>query len=267
MRWLAAFYGAYCRLSLAIELQYRAALLIWQIGAVLGPTVRLVVWSAAARANGGAIGDFAPADFAAYYLALLVTSRLTATYIMFVFERNIREGLLSAALLRPLHPIHAAVAEMATHNAISTVVLVPAVIGLAAYFRPALDPPPWAVVAFVPALALAFALRFLTEWTLALAAFWTTRVTAINQLYFTLMLFFSGQLAPLELLPAPLQTAAALLPFRAMISFPVELVLGRLTPDAALAGFATQLSWVAVALALQHLIWRAGVRRYAGVGA
>ncbi len=32
MTWTVAFYRAYSRLSLAIELQYRVALLIWQIG-------------------------------------------------------------------------------------------------------------------------------------------------------------------------------------------------------------------------------------------
>lgn len=267
MRPLLAYYRAYSRLSLAIELQYRGALIIWQIGAVLSPTVFLIVWSAAARANGGAIGGFAPADFAAYYLALLAVMRLTSTYIMFVFERNIREGQLSAALLRPIHPVHGTAAEMATHNAISLATLLPAVAGLAAYFRPAFHTPPWAALAFAPALALGFAVRFLIEWSIALAAFWTTRIGAINQLYYTALLFFSGLLAPLALLPGPVRALASALPFRAMIAFPVELLLGRLSPGAALAGVAAQFAWLAAGLALQHLIWHAGVRRYSAVGA
>ena len=57
------------------------------------------------------------------------------------------------------------------------------------------------MAAFVPAILLAFVVRFFMEWTLALAAFWTTRVSALNQMYFMAALFFSGQIAPLELLP------------------------------------------------------------------
>jgi ABC-type uncharacterized transport system permease subunit len=38
---------------------------------------------------------------------------------------------------------------------------------------------------------------FLLDWTVALAAFWTTRVSAINQIHFMAVLFFSGQIAPL----------------------------------------------------------------------
>ena len=85
------------------------------------------------------------------------------------------------------------------------------------------------------------------EWTLALAAFWTTRVSAINQIYFMAVLFFSGQMAPLTLLPRSLQVVAAVLPFRWTIGFPVELLLGRLTTAQALTGLAVQAAWLGAA--------------------
>jgi len=114
---------------------------------------------------------------------------------------------------------------------------------------------------------LAFLVRFLVEWTLALAAFWTTRMSAINQMYFVVTLFLSGQVAPLSLFPVPLQIVASLLPFRWMIAFPVELLLGRLTPVEALTGFAAQGIWLTLSLALLRIVWRAGVRIYSAVGA
>jgi ABC-2 type transport system permease protein len=138
---------------------------------------------------------------------------------------------------------------------------------LALVFQPSVTVLPWALVAAVPALALAFLLRFLLEWTLALAAFWTTRVSAFNQLYFVALLFLSGQIAPLSLMPAWIQTIASIFPFRWMISFPVELLLGRLTPREALVGFAAQAIWITLSLGLIRLVWRAGVRVYSAVGA
>ena len=122
-------------------------------------------------------------------------------------------------------------------------------------------------MAFVPALMLAFLLRFLLEWTLAPAAFWTTRVNAVNQVYFVATLFLSGQVAPLSLFPVPIQVAAAILPFRWMIGFPVELLLGRLTPIEALMGLAAQAVWLLLGLVLTRIVWRAGVRVYSAVGA
>ena len=116
-------------------------------------------------------------------------------------------------------------------------------------------------------LLLAFLVRFLLEWTLAQAAFWATRVGAINRTYFILMLSLSGQIAPLTLLPQPLQIAAAILPFRWLIGFPVELLLGRLTVTEALTGLGAQAMWLVVSFVLLRIIWRAGVRVYSGVGA
>jgi ABC-2 type transport system permease protein len=116
-------------------------------------------------------------------------------------------------------------------------------------------------------LLLAFILRFLLEWTLALSAFWTTRTGAINQIYFVLVLFLSGQIAPIALFPYPIRVAAAVLPFRWMIGFPVELLLGRLTLGDALTGLMAQAAWLCVSLVLLRIVWRAGVRVYSAVGA
>ena len=119
---------------------------------------------------------------------------------------------------------------------------------------------------FVPALLLAFLLRFLLEWTLALVAFWTTRVGAVNQTYFVLILFLSGQIAPLSLFPVPIQVAADILPFRWMIGFPVELILGRLSVVDAATGLLAQAVWILLAGLLLRTVWRAGVRVYSAVG-
>jgi len=147
------------------------------------------------------------------------------------------------------------------------VALIPAAVGLAISFQPTFRLVLWAAAAFAPALLLGFALRFTLEWTLALAAFWVTRVSAINQMYWLTLLFLSGEMAPLALLPKLVQYVAAVSPFRWMIGFPVELLLGRMTPGAALLGFAAQAVWLALSLALLRLVWRAGVRRYSAVGA
>ena len=114
---------------------------------------------------------------------------------------------------------------------------------------------------------MSFIVRFLLEWTLALVAFWTTRVSAINQSYFVLMLFLSGQIAPLTLLPQPVQIIADVLPFRWVIGFPVELLLGKLSPVDALIGLGAQAAWIIVGYVLLRIVWKAGTRVYSAVGA
>ncbi len=61
---------------------------------------------------------------------------------------------------------------------------------------------------------------------------------------------------------------ANILPFRWMIGFPVELVLGRLTPSQAVdRDLRAQVAWVVISLGLVRVVWRAGVRIYSAVGA
>jgi ABC-2 type transport system permease protein len=86
-------------------------------------------------------------------------------------------------------------------------------------------------------------------------------------MYYVLMLFLSGQVAPIGLFPAPVQLAANVLPFRWMVAFPVELLLGRLSLRETAAGFAVLLAWLAVGFVGLRITWRLGLKQYSAVGA
>lgn len=267
MKGLVQLYTQQFKTTLVMMFQYRASLLISMIGHVLEPLVYLIVWSVVAGTEGGSVGDYARRDFAAYFIVLMLVNHVTYTWAMYEFEYRVRYGSLSFALLWPVHPIHSDIAD----NVSSKIIMLPfmlAVAGaLALAFHPTLSPEPWAIGLFLPALFLAFLVRFLLEWTLSLAAFWTTRVGAINQAYFVVLLFLSGQIAPLTLMPRPVQALAQVLPFRTMVGFPVELLVGRLTLSEALTGLGTQAAWAIICLVLLRVVWRAGVRVYSAVGA
>ena len=264
---LVVLYRAQFKTTIAEQFQYRGALVIWLIGLILEPVIYLSVWSTVARSQGGSVDGFSAADFAAYYLVALVVSQATFTWIMWEMEYWIRQGSLSPLLVRPVHPIHRHIANNLTFKLLTMAVVVPVVVVLAIVFRPNFTGSVWTVVAFIPALALAMGLRFAVEWTLASAAFWVTRVSAINQLYFVVFLFLSGFAVPLDLLPGPVRVVAEWLPFYRMLGFPVELLLGRLTPGQVAIGFVAQVAWLAIAVSLLNAMWARGVRQYSAVGA
>jgi ABC-2 type transport system permease protein len=267
VRGLADIYLQELKTGIASMLQYRATLAIWLVGNILEPLIYLVVWSTVSRSSGGAIGGYGARDFAAYYIVLMLVNQASFTWVMYEFDYRIREGSFSALLLHPVHPIHSDIATNLSSKVVSLPFIAAAAAGLTALFHPAFKVMAWAVAAFVPALVLAFLVRFLVDWTVALAAFWTTRVTAINQIHFMAVLFFSGQIAPLAVLPRALQVVATILPFRWTIGFPVELLLGRLTSAQALTGFAAQAAWLLASAVLLKLAWRASVKNYSAVGA
>ena len=266
MTGILSTYWVFFKTSIAVQFQYRVAMAIWMIGRILEPVIYLVVWSTVASARGGTVGGYSPGDFVAYYIVLMVVNQFTFTWIMFEYEYRIRQGALSPLLLKPIHPIHQDIADNVAYKVLTAVALFPAAAALLFLFEPNFQIQLGFLVAFIPALLLAFVMRFLVEWSLAQASFWTTRVSAINQMYFILGLFLSGRIAPLSLLPEPVRILADLLPFRWAVAFPVELFLGRLSNQEMWNGFAAQALWLAISLALMTFLWKRGIRRYSAVG-
>jgi ABC-2 type transport system permease protein len=267
MKALADLYSTFMRITLAIQLQYRAELAIWLLGLVIQPVIYMVVWLTVAHAQGGQVGNYTSGQFAAYFIVMMMVNHLTFTWIMFEFEFRVRNGSFSPLLLQPVHPIHRDIADNISYKLLTMTLTTPICALLIWAFSPRFNTEPWMLAYFIPALVLAGFMRFFFEWCLALAAFWTTRVTALNQIYFAAQLFLAGRMAPLEMMPQWLQTAAAVSPFRWMLAFPVELLLGRLNQQQAFEGLMHQSFWLVLSFGLLHLVWRRAVRNYSAVGA
>lgn len=266
-------YRAQLKVGMALMLQYRFAVLIWGVWGFVGPLISLAVWSAATQARGGAVANaetgasFSQADFAAYFLVYMIFSHLTMSWDVFEFGFRIRSGSLSPHLLKPVHPIHADAASNISFKVVTSSMLLPAWIVLFFLLKPSLTVTPASALLAVPAVLLAGVMRYLWQYALAAVAFWTTRVEAVNQLWFTLDAFLAGRIAPLVLLPGLLGTVAYYSPFRSMAAFPVELFLGRIPPEQVLPGFVLQLFWLAVGVGFFRLMWNAGIKQYSAVGA
>lgn len=272
MRYWLDVYRVNLKMAIAQMLQYRFGILIWAVWGFVGPLVSLAVWAAAAAARGGPItsasgASFSRSDFAAYFLTFMIVGHLTMSWDAFDFAWRVRDGNLSPRLLKPLHPIHTDVAFNIAFKLTTSMMILPAWILLFVLLHPT---PPRSLESFllgIPAILLAGLLRYILQYSLAIIAFWTTRVEAINQLYFALDAFLAGRIAPLALLPGWIGLAAAYSPFRSMGSFPVELLLGRVPPAEIASGFALQFVWIGVALIVFRSLWQAGIKQYSAVGA
>ena len=265
-RLMFSIYWSYLKTTLALQFQYRVAMSIWMIGRLLEPTVYLVVWTTVAEARGGNVGGYSPADFAAYYIVLMLVVQYTFTWIMHEYEYRIRSGDLSSVLLKPIHPIHSDIADNIGYKVLTSVIIFPATGFLYWMFDPVFNTTVKLFGLFLISMILAYFLRFLLEWSLALVAFWTTRNEAINQMYFLLTLFLSGRIAPLDLLPDWLRAIGDVLPFKWFAAFPAELVLGRLSSEEINHGLMMQAAWLCVGLALHRVVWWRGIRKYSAVG-
>lgn len=257
-------YLALVRRTLDSIFEYRASAFIWILVNVT-PLVMLAAWLSLAES--GPVAGYSQADFASYYLLLAFVQQMTGVWVAWELEGDIRHGGLAIRLLRPLNPIHDYVAENLADKLVRFILLAPFV-AIALYVFPMVHYEVSTVNAgvFLIALAAAWLLRFFSQFLFGMAAFWVSSVMTLHDLWSATALLLGGMMAPLDLFPAPVAQIAQFLPFRYMLSFPVEVALGRLTGGEVREGLATCLFWITVTVLLYVAMWRRGVRQFGAFG-
>lgn len=253
------------RVGTAEAVAYRAEMVIWILTATL-PLIMLALWDAVAR--GGPVSGFGREDFARYYTVNLIARQLTASWVVWELNEDIRTGALSPMLLRPLNPLWLHGARNLAAMPLRLVVLVPLVGALLAW-RPDMGIPldPWRIAAFLTTSLLAWTIAFAFQSFFGCLAFWFHQSIGLYNLWFGAWSLLGGYLIPIDLLPGTLRAVAEWLPFRYMLGLPVEIGAGLVGADALPALLAAQVGWLGVSLGLLALVWSRGLRRYGAFGA
>ena len=267
-RWrsMVDFYLTTMRTSIIRQFQYRVANYFYMIGMLAEPIIYLVVWSTVARSQGGSVGGFTPATFAAYYIVWTLVRQMNIALTPEAWEWRIREGQLSTWLLRPIHLLHADVAELGGWKFAVIVMWLPIAAVLTLIFRPSLHPRVVDVVVFSVAIWGAYLVRSMALELLGMITLWTTRVSAIFETYFAAELILSGRLVPLQLMPHWVQTVANFLPFKWTFGYPIEALVGHLPMSQLIGGLGAQALWFGIGLGLVMLVWRRAVAKFTSVG-
>jgi ABC-2 type transport system permease protein len=235
------------------------------IGMIIEPVIYLVVWSSIARQQGGSVGGYTPETFAAYYIVWTLVRNMNIVFTPFGWEERIREGQMSAHLVRPVHPIHYDLGTFAGWKVVVIILWLPIAGVLTLAFKPELNPDAAQIATFAIAIWGAYLIRSLLLWMLGMITFWTTRIGAIFEAYFAAELLLSGRLVPVSLMPDWVQTLASYLPFESCFGFPITSLVGPITHDELVEGLIRQAVWIGIGAIGVALMWRRAVVRYTAV--
>lgn len=233
---------------------------IWLLPSI----VSLFIWLAVS-AN-GTVRGYQRNDFIVYYLAFLLIYQFVNTSTHWTVGELIRSGGFSIWLLRPLPPFYEPIAHDIAVKIVSMPFAFLVTVILALFLHPVIPLNAIHFILFIPVVFLALMIRFLLGYALSLLSLWDNGTWIVSNLNEVVLFFFSGQVAPLAFLPGVLQQLALFLPYRYVLGFPVEVLIGK-TDDAAIwLGLGIQIIWVGVLVAACLWLWKQGVRRYVALG-
>jgi ABC-2 type transport system permease protein len=261
-------YKRFWLVNWAEQWQYRANLSMYLLYWIISPVVYLAVWITIANSQ-GSVNGLTANDFVTYYLTLLIVDQLTSDITIHILAYKIQDGTLSGDLLRPVHPIlTGTLVNNLSFKVLLLIILVPVWLLLCLLFHPNFSSvTAGSILLAAPGILLGFAISFLLGAVITCLAFWTTRVYAISEFYFTLVILFSGQFVPLQLMPRFIQDVAQFLPFQMFKYVPIQIILNRMAPEVILRNYAAGLAWFFAAALLFRWVWREGIKRFSAVGA
>lgn len=255
------------KMNAMLTMEYRVGFLMVMANGVVIPTIALLVWLAVAE-HGVAL-PYDHDQFVTYYVVMSMVGLATQTWAYEYVAEEIRYGDLSKWLLRPAPNILHYVGNNLGEKVIKVWLLIPFWLVLVAIFRQSIrlpaEPARWGL--FLAALIMAGILMFLMDYLMGSLAFWlqdVTGVVAVERLLYGLL---AGRLVPLAMFPNWLSGLLEAQPWRYVLSFPLEVLVGALDAPALARGFAWQVAYCLGSYLTYRLVWRYGLRAYAATGA
>lgn len=272
---LTSSWTIFC-IALEERLVYRGDFALGTLMRFLPIVTQIFLWWAIFDTIGGAdSGNAAVAGYSfqnvvAYYLLSMLSRAFSSMPgLASGIALQIRNGEVKKYLVQPVDLLEFLLLTRIAHKlAYYSVALVPfALVFLLChgfFVGPSPDGLQWAC--FVLAVLLSFVLGFFLDACIGLIGFWFLEVSSLLFVYMLLNFFLSGHMFPLDMLPDPWHTLVDLLPLKYLAYYPAAVLLGKVPREALVGGLFCQFGWVVFFIILSRVMFRRGVRRYAGYG-
>lgn len=261
LRKFAAIFGVYFKDGIA----YRASGIIWILTDALTVFTMPLVWGSAM--GSGSVSGFNKADITQYYLVMLLVQAFVICHFMWELAMEIKDGQFSAALVKPISVYQVYFIRNLSWRTIRMALSIPFFGLFMLFFAKDLQGATFHLgLEFWISVILGHLLSFTTVMMLGFLALFLEEAFALFELYYFPMLFLSGQIVPVAMLPDWAQKLAKYLPFYYTTNLPVDIVVGRVASGQAWGAVGIQLLFIVAAYGVSKILWTKGVRQFNGVG-
>jgi ABC-2 type transport system permease protein len=254
------------KMFFAQEFMHKEQLLVWIIADVIKLVGLCFVWSASARMTGSMDQGYV----VTYYIMMILVGKLMQDITPENGVRQILSGKFSNSLLKPMSYLTEYLGSNIGSNIFRLIVSVPAFV-LGVYITSKLglwiaDFNPYLVFVTIIAITLGFLINFLLGNIFTLLAFYNKNMEGMRTFYYNVTALFSGEFIPYLILPFVALFIVQVLPFRYTLSFPIEILLGRMTTYDMGFGFIIGVSWLIILYIIYSILFKKAIKKYAAEG-
>ena len=245
---------------------YRGDIAIYVATSFILPFVLLNVWLTISESKGATYIE--KSYLVQYFLFQMIVNVIVAAWHSTFLGRDIRQGNISPYLLKPFNYIWLMIGNNIGEKVWKLTIAIPVFTLVAIFWREYFHIPQIAnVFLFFIALILGAVICFLLEHIVGISAFWISNTRALSDFNEMFLFFFSGTLFPLSYIASlPLSNLFIFLPYKYIINFPLDILLGKVSMIGFLLGLAIEIGWVFILYKLYSVLWAKGVKVYGGYG-
>lgn len=249
-------------------LEYRADLLVYTLSGAVIPLVALGVWLAVLFS--GASLSFSKSELVVYFLMALWVNIFVSAWAAYFIGEDIKTGAFSRYLLKPFSLLENNLVNNISEKSFKLIIasILIASIGylLSRNMILEINITLMSFSLFLISLFFAAIIYFFIDMIIGLSTFWIHDNQFLRYLTNTLRDFLSGRVIPILFLPSPLFLLAFVSPFRYILSFPLEVLLNKLTFQDLVIGFAIQSSWLVIIFLCYRYLYEKGIKTFQGFG-
>jgi ABC-2 type transport system permease protein len=246
------------RLAIESELVYRFRIVVWVIADVIQPLLLATLWIAVGNASD--IG-YSTNMMITYYFFIAIVTRFTEDWSLTVISNEIYSGGFYKYMLKPFNYMY----QMLGLN-LATKIPVLFVGGVLLSGRINVNLSLLNVFFFAISIIVGFLLTFIFSNTFALFTIFFKQVVGLRAIYLNMLSILSGEYIPLFVLPGLIFGILKYLPFRFMLSFPIEVITGMLSKSEMSLGVLISFIWLIILFFVYRFVYIKAVNQFESDG-
>lgn len=261
-------YLAYWRINLQSTLAYRGPMVIWLTSNMVTLIMFVSLWLSA-ETTGGDIAGYSKNQLVTYYLCGLLLQWIVGWLPFYWLKDEIKNGDIAGNILtKPVMYYWRTFFIESGWHVISIWGGLLAVLIMGYFLFPyiSLSLNFIQLIEVILAVVIAIFITFTVSLCMSLTAFWLTHVDALDGIFWAGRSILGGEGVPIALFPVGILSIVNFLPFRYMYSFPLEVLLEKLSTSEIGWGFVGGTIWIGIFICLYKLLWNEGLKSYASAG-